>query len=451
MIRTETRERVRALLLKGALCLTLSAPIVGFGAPRAATAVYSIVTNPGEDCSTQMNIGWHADLGCTNCFVTCTKKSDTTWAHAAKVQGTYERCDIFDGVSSKTASGADMREQAVFLDWGATLAGLDPDTDYMYKVSVGSGPESGVHYFKTAGAAEFSFLWIGDFHAYSPLPARLRNAVKVIDAALGVDPGVDFVFSTGDVVAWGGSYSFWKTLYEQDFIKNYMFANVLGNHDAMTRTFSTSSDYFMRANNFPRNGYAGQQGVCYWFLYHNVLFITLNNEAMTRGAAAQTAAMNWAADVIKRQKGRYQYIFLGEHYQWFDGRNGRTSWYANWKDFCDEHGVALALSGNNHIYERTHPLCHDQVVPDGKGTVYMEVPSSDGERGVQAGTLAQNTEKLAFTWSSHTGSGNGQARTIGCVLVKVTADSITTKLIYLDEDKASHVADEHTGRALPAR
>ena len=398
-------ERILALLLKTALCLPLSAAILalGFGAQAAAASVYSIVTNPGEDSSTQMNIGWHADIGYTNCFVTYTKKSDTAWAHAADVEGTYEYCDIFDGVYSKTASGADVSEDAVFLDCGATLTGLEPDTEYMYKVCAGDGVYSAVHYFKTAGAAEFSFLWIGDFHAYPPLSGRLSNAVKVLNAALAIDPGVDFIFSTGDVLAWGGSYSFWRTLYEQDFIKNYMFANVLGNHDAMTRTGSTSSDYFRIANNFPRNGYAGQEGVCYWFIYGNVLFITLNNEAMSRqprrtdGGKGLGGRSDQAAERASTTTSS-----LCEHYQWFDGRAGKTSWYANWKDFCDEYGVALALSGNNHIYERSHPLYHDQVVADGKGTVYMEVPSSDGDRGVEAGTLTQNTEKLAYTYSSHT-------------------------------------------------
>jgi hypothetical protein len=178
---------------------------------------------------------------------------------------------------------------------------------------------------------------------------------------------------------------------------------------------------------------------------------TLNNEAMSGNPAGQAAAQNWAAGVIKKLKGQYRYIFIGEHYQWFNGRSGSTSWYANWKDFCDEHGVALALSGNNHIYERTHPLCHDQVVADGKGTVYMEVPSSDADRGVEAGTLTQNTEKLAYTYSSHIKSGNGEVKTMGCVLVKVGAEGITTKLVYIDENKVSHVADEHSSLALPAR
>ncbi len=453
MKKTERCGRVVALLSRTGIWLTLAAALLECSpsAGAATNVLYSIVTNPGEDCSTQMNIGWHADLGYTNCFVTYTKKADAAWAHAAKAEGTNTYCDVFKGISSKTASGADWVEDAVFLDYGVTLAGLERDTAYMYKVCAGNGACSEVHYFKTAGAPEFSFIWLGDFHAYTPLPNRVNNAVKVLNAAAALDPGVSFIFSTGDVIAWGGSYSFWKNLYEQDFIKNYMFANVLGNHDNMVRKGPTSSEYFRTANNFPRNGYAGQEGVCYWFLYQDILFLTLNNEVMSGNTNAQTTAKNWAAGVMHRLKGKYHYVFLSEHYQWFEGSTGSTSWYANWKDFCDEHGVALALSGNNHIYERTHPLYHDQVVADGKGTIYMEVPSSDGERGREAGTLTQNTDKLAYTYSSHTKSGGGQVRTIGCVLVKVNAQGIATKLVYIDKNKATQVADQHAAQLLPAR
>jgi hypothetical protein len=40
---------------------------------------------------------------------------------------------------------------------------------------------------------------------------------------------------------------------------------------------------------------------------------------------------------------------------------------------------------------------------------------------------------------------------MGCVLVNVGAERITTRLVYIDENKVSHVADEHAARALPAR
>lgn len=447
-------KQMRAVrLLRLGIFLPLCVAVLVFGpcGQTIAGSVYSIVTNPGEDASTQMSIGWHANIDATNCFVTFTKKSDAAWAQAEIVKGTYDYCDTFNGIYSKTATGTNTHESAVFLDYCATLKGLKPDAEYMYRICAGGDTPSTVHYFKTAGAAEFSFLWVGDFHAYTPLPNRLKNAANVIHAGLAIDPSVDFIFSTGDVVAWGGSYSFWRNLYEQDFFKDYMFANVLGNHDAMTRTGFVSSAYFRIANNFPRNGYPGEEGVSYWFTYGNVLFLVCNNETLVKGTAEQTAAKNWAAGVIKQLQGKYRYVFLCEHYQWFDGRSGKTSWYANWKDFCDEYRVALALAGNNHIYERSHALHHDQVVADGKGTVYMAVPSSDGERGVKAGALTHNAEKLAYTYSSQTGSGNGEVRTIGCVLVKVDAENITTRLVYIEPGKAAQVADEHTARLLPAR
>ena len=105
--------------------------------------------------------------------------------------------------------------------------------------------------------------------------------------------------------------------------------------------------------------------------------------------------------------------------------------------------MTLALSGNNHIYERTHPLRGDKVVAAGEGTTYMEAPSADGERGVEAGELMMNADKLAFTYSSHEHSNATEVKTIGCVLVHVSPKAITTKLVYLDENRAVQVADEH--------
>ncbi|HOX56394.1 MAG TPA: immunoglobulin domain-containing protein [Candidatus Paceibacterota bacterium] len=442
----------RRVVLRAAVCLPLVAAVLGFGfAAQGATtsAVYGIVTNPGQDCSTQMNVGWHADIAQTSCYLTYTKTSDTAWAHAVNVPGTYQYCDIFDGVYSKTASNQDFYESAIFLDYGVNLTGLEPGTNYMYKVCTGGGACSTIRYFKTAGPGEFSFIWISDFHAYTPIPGRLSDAIRAINAAAAIDPGVDFIFSTGDTIAWGGSYSFWTNMYAQDFIKNYMFANLLGNHDYMTRSSTYSSDYFKVVNHLPLNGYAGQEGVCYWFIYNNVLFITFNNEVMSGNSAAEAAAKAWAGGVIQSLAGQYEYIFLAEHYQWFYAQDGRTSWYANWKGFCDQYGVDLALSGNNHIYMRSYPLYNDVVVPNGQGTVYMEAPSSDGERGVEAGTLTSNTDKIAYTYSSHTISGGTSVKTIGCVLVKVNAQGISTKLVYLDDDLVAHVADEYPASPAP--
>ncbi|MBI1292310.1 hypothetical protein GC173_13900 [bacterium] len=424
----------------------LAALLLGFATTSAHAEIRVVTANPGEDCSTQINIGWHADLEETSCALVYTTKGDEAWANAITVPGASTQSDVFDGIDSKTPDGKDWKEEAKFLDYGVNLTGLKPDTEYKYKIT----GDDETRYFKTAGASEFTFLWISDLHGYTPIPSRVKNFNSVVDAALKIEPSVDFVFSTGDVVAWGGSYSFWVDFFNQPFAANYLYADVIGNHDWMRRRNGGSNEYFDVTHNNPRNGYAGQEGVCYWFIYGDVLIITLNNEEMKTSPEAEAAAKTWAASVIEQQKGKYKRIFIAEHYQWFDGRNGRTSWYGNWKDFCDTHNVTLALSGNNHVYQRTHTLRADQVVADGTGTVYMVAPSADGERGVKAGPLTANADKLAYTYSSQEHSNEKEVKTIACVLVDVTPDSIRTRLVYIDENKQVQVADDHTIKTLPS-
>ena len=432
------------------LSLLVSSLVLMGGAPSRAE-VRAITANPAEDCSTQMNIGWHADVSETSCSLTYTEKQDAGWAHAKSVAGVSRPSEVFDGIDSKTPDGKDWKEEAKFLDYGVTLTGLKPDTEYMYKVAVDDTVSTiPARYFKTAGASEFSFLWLSDVHVYTPLPRRENQLNTVFDAAIKIEPSVDFVFSTGDVVAWGGSYSFWKKLFEQPFASKYMFADVIGNHDWMKRRDGGNSEFFAVAHNNPTNGYAGQEGVSYWFIYGDVLFLTFNTEAIKAGPEAEAEAKAWAAGVIEKQKGKYKRIVIAEHYNWFDGRNGKASWYEHWKDFCDEHHVTLALSGHNHVYQRTHSLWDDQVVGDGLGTVFMVAPSSDGERGVKAGPLTMNAEKLAFTYSSQLESSDNQVRTIGCVLVDVGPSSIKTRLVYLDDNKQEQVADQHTLETQPS-
>src|SRR5690606_28175237 len=126
-------------------------------------------------------------------------------------------------------------------------------------------------------------------------------------------------------------YSFWKVLLEQPFVSDYLFADVIGNHDWMIRGKGGSNEFFRITHHNPTNGYPGQEGVCYWFIYGDVLFLTFNNEVMRTSDEAVAAAQAWAADVIKKQQGRYKRIFIAQHYQWFDGRNGKSSWYDRWK------------------------------------------------------------------------------------------------------------------------
>ena len=91
-----------------------------------------------------------------------------------------------------------------------------------------------------------------------------------IEEAIAMNGGVDFILSTGDTIAHGGTYKWWKQLGGASWIQRYMYADVLGNHDWMTSAGTYvengASNIFFGANhNNPKNGYAGQENICYYF------------------------------------------------------------------------------------------------------------------------------------------------------------------------------------------
>ena len=230
----------------------------------------------------------------------------------------------------------------------------------------------------------------------------------------------DIILHAGDIIAWGGSYSFWKDLYKESFFKNYLWAGVNGNHDNMDRTNKrNTNNFFKYANNNPHNGYKGEKGVCYHFTYGNALFIMLNNESM-RSDEGLAAAQEWVRKVIKSEKNA-TFVIVMEHYQWFFGTSGKTSEYKRWKDLFDECGVDLAIGANNHIYARTNALLDGKETNGETGTVYLQTPSADNERGQEADEWTDNKDIIKFRWTE------GE-KTVGALLMKADSDNLTLTL-----------------------
>lgn len=386
---------------------------------------YMIVANPGENSSYEINIGWHTDVEYTSSYVVYTTKDDTNWENQTKVYGKYEYTDLFNGISSRSKDGKDIVEEAIFLDYSVTLKDLQPATEYMYRV--GQNVLSEIQYFKTAGESSFSFAWISDFHAYSPLQARLSSAMDMIKTIDEYNNGFDFIFSTGDEIAWGGSYSFWEDLFNEDYHKNYMWASVIGNHDYMDKTSTKSTNQFFKTvYNFPTNGYEGEEGVCYYFKYGNVLFITMDNETQKNDVAVKKA-QDWFEKVVTENPA--QYIVVAQHYQWFEGINGsfnNASGYGRWKTLFDKYNVDIAMSGNNHIYVRSKLLYQDQVSDDyNYGTTYIQASSSDNERGQTLKDLKYNSDVIAHRFSEG-------GKTVSGMIVNVNEEEIKIELLKRD-------------------
>ena len=234
-----------------------------------ANEVYTVIANPGENASNSIRINWHSDIDSENTYCLYTECNDTNWEHSKKAVPQSELCTAFDSMYSKTADNKNIYEQAKFIRNTIELNKLKPGTKYMYKI-VPCDNSSETYYFKTAPVEG---VWtagiISDFHAYTPIPNRVKSAmnmIKTLEQCNNAD--LDMMLHVGDIIAWGGSYSFWKDLYTNEPFKKYVWAGVNGNHDNMDRTNKKNTNNFFRyANNNPENGYTGEIGVCYHFTY----------------------------------------------------------------------------------------------------------------------------------------------------------------------------------------
>ena len=248
------------------------------------------------------------------------------------------------------------------------------------------------------------------------------------------DPSMDWVLHLGDICAWGGSYSFWKNLYGMQWFRDYMWAGVNGNHDNMSRKYELTNEYFRNSAAYPLNGYPGEMGVCYWFKYGEALFIMLNNESM-RTQKGLEAAQEWFKSVIKSNPSKY--IIICEHYQWFFGTDGADSQIARWSQLFDKYGVDLALAGNNHIYVRTNALYNKEETDGSRGTVYIQTPSSDNERGqAMKPELTHNKEIIKCRWTEG-------PKTVGAMNIKVFPTHMELALL----DRNGTVIDTATVKA----
>lgn len=386
---------------------------------------YTVIANVGEDASTMIRLNWHTDEGAGESVCNYTLADDVNWEHARSIKAQQELCTVFDSIYSKTADGKDFYEDARFVRNTVEINALTPGTRYMYRID----DSDTIRYFKTAPADNnWTAAVISDFHAYTPLPLRTHAAMNMLSTLEQQQGEFDLVLHVGDIIAWGGSYSFWRDLYEKEPFKKYVWAGVNGNHDNMSRGYAhQSNEFFRHTNNNPQNGYQSEMGVCYHFSYGNTFFIMLNNESM-KSDDGLNEAQQWVRKVIAENPRRF--VVVMEHYQWFYGTTGESSQYDRWKALFDECGVDLAIAANNHIYARTNAIFNEEETDGNKGTVYVQTPSSDNDRGQEKQEWNGNHPLIKYLW-------NEGPNTVGALLLEATDNNLTITL----HDRDGNVID----------
>ena len=387
----------------------------GINVTAATGDAYNIVTCPGEDMATQMQINWQSPTTKTNLKVQYTVASDTAFANAKTVDGTYRSFSRQNGdpVSSATYSGFDKPRHI----WNVLLNNLTPNTKYIYRIVEGTTVLSTVYAFETASTTEddFSFLFMTDPQYYNETGASKFNILAETHIQ---NDNVKFALITGDISDKGGNSSYWDMFYTKSSLTKIPYITTVGNHEYYD-SGTVTTDNFVYNQYFynPQNGPEHVKGSSYYFVYNGCLFIMLDSEER----AHEEEQKEWFKNVCTTVD--CSYIIVGCHKSSYPAgpyvSDGKL-FIQKWGSVFDECQVDLVLSGHDHVYTRTKSVYNNEVTNEKyKGTVYIE--------GGSAGTkyYGKQSDENASKWECiFEQTTVGTVITVGKNAIKIQAYAI---------------------------
>lgn len=282
----------------------------------------------------------------------------------------------------------------------AALTGLAPGTAYEYE-AVLDGRRAGPFTFETGpGTGEpFRVTAVGDHGIADPDNPFQRpdtdDPVRIVERALA--QGADLHVGVGDISYANGHPTTWETYFAdlEFFYAETPFMTVPGNHEVEPGTGMAQYDARLNALMPVDDPLAAESKPCWYdFQYGNAAFVGLNTTAddcgqVTRsdeGVPIYDTRCRYGGATYDKRQGRYVeetlrrvsadptvdwvvVYFHGPMWTTAPNHAPREDLRASWGTFFDEHGVDLVMSGDNHVYERTHPLVGGSVREH--GTTYV--------------------------------------------------------------------------------
>ncbi|WP_355316508.1 phosphodiester glycosidase family protein [Paenibacillus jiagnxiensis] len=314
----------------------------------------SINVTMGADAARERHFTWHTDPMTTDTMVELVKRSEFTDFEADNVTRVNGSNSLYN-----TNNDGTIRVHK------AEAKGLEPDTEYVYRVGDGSSHMSTQGTFRTSGMAgdTTKFLFIGDSQAGDQAGFGLWG--QTLDKAFEDMPDVDMLVHAGDMVDKGFEQEQWDWWFDaaQDELMNTTLVPLVGNHEVMGS--NGNGDYLAQFHN-PQNGPDGTRGSSFSFDINDTHFVVLNTEG---SAASYEEQARWLDEDLSNTDRKWKVLFFHQ------GPYG--SIYANeraqqvWVPVFDKHHVDLAMNGHDHIYMRSYPMENGGIVPDGQGTRYV--------------------------------------------------------------------------------
>lgn len=316
---------------------------------------YNVNVNMGADPKSSRGFTWHTH-----------PSVQTTVVELAKKEGFAG----FDGPNVIKVTG----ESSLFVTYDlgtvrvhkVAVSGLEPGTEYVYRVGDGASHYSAQGSFATAPAdgENLKFLFFGDSQAADSNGFNLWG--NTVAKAMNEHPDAEFIVHAGDMVDSGHLEAQWNWFFDKakDYLMNTTLVAVLGNHEVTgTKGISDFNQHF----NQPGNGLESLKGTNFSFDYKNAHIVVLNSEseyaAQREWLRQDLAATDKKWKIVAFHRGPYGSIY--------DTAEVREQWVP----VFDEFQVDLVLNGHDHIYLRNF-MKNNQKADMGEGTAYVVAGST---------------------------------------------------------------------------
>jgi hypothetical protein len=326
------------------------------------------------------------------------------WATLESGKGTVEYSP--DGIDFNTAiatrrafTASESGGDTDFVQYEAVINGLQPSTDYVYRVSVNGASvmAGGEMRFRTAGPGPFNFVVLGDSGYASDEQDVIAHNILAENPA--------FVIHTGDVVYNpGGALGTSIDLYQRNYF-NYYYATMSsapffptpGNHD-----FGPTLTPYLSIHSLPGDSTpATDLGRYYSYDWGNVHFVSLDAHGSLQDAVDGSGLMlQWLDNDLQATKQFWRVVYF--HYPPFAaGPNMNDPHSALIRQYVvpilEKYGVQVVLSGHEHSYQRSRPLRNSNFVETNAGTNYI----ASGGGGAVLYPVFEDFPIVAFGQSAH--------------------------------------------------
>lgn len=324
----------------------------------------NIVMTVGAD-ETERNFSWYfpSDSGCVEIAVR--EGDDFPEEYSTVIAG-----------SSVTKSGSTYVHRA-------TVIGLEPETEYVYRVRNGSAVSES-YYFETDPTDSFNFIFVGDPQIGGSAGTKddAGNWKQTVELASEMFPDTSLFISAGDQVEKGNDESLYDSFLAPADLKTYALATTIGNHEELTNdSLSTYtgiySEHFYNPNTMLTGTLSGKSspGSDYCYTYNNALFVHINFNNLSiaehKAFMEKTIELNpnvtWKIVVV-----HYALFGAGPYYNEEVIINRRNLL----APVLDELDFDVVLNGHEHVYARSYII--KDFVPDNANGVQSSVTDPDG-------------------------------------------------------------------------